>query len=292
MTARYPLVLNGTTIQELQSGDTIAGVTVDLTSQVTGTLPVANGGTGVTTSSGASSVVLRDANANITYNNSIPGYATTTTSDGTTTLTVASAYDQRFTGTSAQTVKLPDATTMSQGQGFIIDNDSSSNLSLQDGSGGSLGSIVPGMAGYIFCESNSTTAGNWSGYMFVPGGGPSGQVTWGTAGLSMGGGTITNSVWNGTAIGISYGGTNGTATPTSGAVAYGTGSAYAFTAAGTTGQVLTSNGSGAPTWSKPTAYATVTDDTSTNATRYLLFANQTTGNLTTEYTSSTKLQLT
>ena len=47
---------------------------------------------------------------------------------------------------------------------------------------------------------------------------------------------------------IANGGTNGTATPTSGAVAYGTSTAYAFTAAGTVGQVLTSNGSGTPTW--------------------------------------------
>jgi hypothetical protein len=91
-------------------------------------------------------------------------------------------------------------------------------------------------------------------------------------------------------IAIAQGGTNGTATPTAGAVAYGTGTAYAFTGAGTSGQVLTSNGSGTPTWTTPTAYATVTDDTTTNATRYPLFANVTTGNLTTEYTSSTKYQ--
>jgi len=63
-----------------------------------------------------------------------------------------------------------------------------------------------------------------------------------------------------------------------------------FTALGTTGQVLTSNGTSTPTWTTPTSYATVTDDTTTNATRYPLFANQTTGNLTTEYTSSTKYQ--
>ena len=91
-------------------------------------------------------------------------------------------------------------------------------------------------------------------------------------------------------VAIANGGTNATATPTAGAVAYGTGSAYAFTSAGTSGQVLTSNGSSAPTWSTPTAYATVTDDTTTNAVRYVLFANQTTGNLSTEYVSSTKLQ--
>jgi len=50
---------------------------------------------------------------------------------------------------------------------------------------------------------------------------------------------------------IANGGTNATATPTAGAVAYGNGTAYAFTNAGTTGQVLTSNGSGTPTWSTP-----------------------------------------
>jgi len=91
-------------------------------------------------------------------------------------------------------------------------------------------------------------------------------------------------------VAIAQGGTNGTATPTAGAVAYGTGTAYAFTAAGSSGQVLTSNGSGAPTWTNPTAYATVTDDTTTNATRYPLFAATTTGNLSTEYVSSTKFQ--
>ena len=57
---------------------------------------------------------------------------------------------------------------------------------------------------------------------------------------------------------------------------------------GTAGQVLTSNGASAPTWTTPTAYATVTDDTTTNAVRYPLFADQTTGNLATTLVSSTK----
>jgi hypothetical protein len=48
---------------------------------------------------------------------------------------------------------------------------------------------------------------------------------------------------------IANGGTNGTSAPTAGAVPYGTGTAYAFTSAGTAGQVLTSNGASAPTWS-------------------------------------------
>jgi len=60
---------------------------------------------------------------------------------------------------------------------------------------------------------------------------------------------------------------------------------------GSSGQVLTSAGVSSPAvWATPTAYATVTDDTTTNATRYPLFAAVTTGNLTTEYVSSTRLQ--
>jgi hypothetical protein len=59
-------------------------------------------------------------------------------------------------------------------------------------------------------------------------------------------------------------------------------------ATGLAGQVLTSNGLSAPTWTTPTAYATVTDDVTTNAVRYPLFADQTTGNLATTLVSSTK----
>lgn len=56
-------------------------------------------------------------------------------------------------------------------------------------------------------------------------------------------------------LAIANGGTNATATPTAGALTYGTGTAYAFTAAGTSGQLLQSNGAAAPTWFTPT-YAT------------------------------------
>ncbi len=47
---------------------------------------------------------------------------------------------------------------------------------------------------------------------------------------------------------ILNGGTNSTATPTLGGVAYGSGTAYAFTAVGSSGEVLKSNGSATPTW--------------------------------------------
>jgi hypothetical protein len=50
-------------------------------------------------------------------------------------------------------------------------------------------------------------------------------------------------------LAIAQGGTNSNATATAGGSAYGTGTAFAFTAAGTAGQVLTSAGASAPTWS-------------------------------------------
>lgn len=48
---------------------------------------------------------------------------------------------------------------------------------------------------------------------------------------------------------IARGGTNTNATPTAGTVAYGTGTAIAYSAVGTAGQALVSNGSSAPSWS-------------------------------------------
>jgi hypothetical protein len=51
---------------------------------------------------------------------------------------------------------------------------------------------------------------------------------------------------------ITSGGTNSSATPTAGAVVYGTGTTYAFTPAGSVGKVLTSGGATIPTWTTPT----------------------------------------
>ena len=63
-----------------------------------------------------------------------------------------------------------------------------------------------------------------------------------------------------------------------------------FTAAGTTGQVLTSNGTSVPTWTNASGGVSITDDTTTISARYPLFAAVTSGSISTEYVSSTKLQ--
>jgi hypothetical protein len=55
--------------------------------------------------------------------------------------------------------------------------------------------------------------------------------------------------------------------------------------------VLQSAGAGSPAvWATPANGITIADDTSTNATRYLVFTSATTGTVTTQNVSSTKLQ--
>ena len=61
---------------------------------------------------------------------------------------------------------------------------------------------------------------------------------------------------------IANGGTNSTATPTNGGITYGTGTAQAYSAAGTSGQVLRSNGAAAPTW---IAQSSIAAGSATNA---------------------------
>ena len=94
--------------------------------------------------------------------------------------------------------------------------------------------------------------------------------------LSSSGGNTPN-ITLGT-IPIANGGTNGTATPTNGGVAYGTGTAYAFTTAGTAGQILQSNGAAAPTWvAAPATTLTIGSSVVSGATAGRLLLTTTSG---------------
>jgi len=250
-----------------------------------GTLNVANGGTGVTSSSGANSVVLRDANGNIFTNCLFEGYLSQAASGTTIVLTASSAQNFVITGSGGQTIKLPNATTLPAGAIFTFNNNQTSgSIIVQNNSSTTVATINSGGYVAVVLTDNSIAAGSWDRHDQTPS-----NTSWSTNTLDYPG-SITSATWNGNTIAISKGGTNGTATPTAGAIAYGTGTAYAFTAAGSTGQVLTSNGSGVPTWSSAGTSITLSDDTTTNATRYPLFAAATSGTVSTEYTSSTKYQ--
>lgn len=61
-------------------------------------------------------------------------------------------------------------------------------------------------------------------------------------------GTVTSGTWSATDISLAAGGTNASLTAVSGGIIYSSSTAMAITSAGTTGQVLTSNGASAPTW--------------------------------------------
>ena len=65
-------------------------------------------------------------------------------------------------------------------------------------------------------------------------------------------GSVTGTASNVTGfVAIANGGTNSTAEATAGGIGYGTGTAHAYTGAGTTGQILSSTGAGVPTWVTP-----------------------------------------
>jgi hypothetical protein len=109
--------------------------------------------------------------------------------------------------------------------------------------------VTNGGTGAASFTSNGILYGNSTSAIQVTGAGTGNSVLLATGGAPIWGAVVlssSNSV-TGT-LGISNGGTNATTTPTSGAVAYGTGTAYAFTLAGTGESVLISNGA-IPIWS-------------------------------------------
>jgi hypothetical protein len=166
------------------------------------TVGVAYGGTGVTASSGPNSVVLRDANGNITgVNNVEVGITFTTASGGTTNLTAASTQIQILTGSANHIFRLPDATTLLAGTFYTVSNASSGVLTIQDNAGVTLETVDQGGAAQVLCLSIGTSAGSWGFRVFA-----ASNVTWGNANLDYNG-TITSATWQGDTVEPAYGGT-------------------------------------------------------------------------------------
>jgi len=166
------------------------------------TVGVAYGGTGVTASSGANSVVLRDANENITVNRINQGLQTITASGGTTVLDAASDFNQALVGTGGQTFRLPDATTLSETTTFQFNNNASGTLTIENNAGTTVGTVAPGGAAGMALLSTATSGGTWDVHAYIPE-----NVTWGTNALALGSTVITGGLWNGGTISSAYGGT-------------------------------------------------------------------------------------
>ena len=166
------------------------------------TIAVAYGGTGVTSSSGANSVMLRDANQNVAVNRLNQSNTNTTAAGGVTALTTASSYIHTLSGTGNQTYTMPDATTLSTGVAFLFNNMATGTLTLQDYATGSIGTIPSGGAGAVFLTVNATVGGTWDLHAYLPEG-----VTFGTNAFNLGTSVITGGTWNGGTITSAYGGT-------------------------------------------------------------------------------------
>ena len=282
-----PLTLTGNTVSVFVTYPAEKSVNLNASGNVTAlgtvtsgtwngsTIGVAYGGTGVTSSSGPNSVVLRDANSNITINRLNQGTQTITAAAGVTNLTAASQYNQTLVGTGTQTFRLPDATTLTDTTAFQFNNNATGTLTITDYAAATVGTVAPGGAASIALLDNSTVGGTWDVHGYIPE-----NVTWGTNALSLGSTVITGGTWNGGTIGTAYGGTglttftaansalystsssaltagtlpvaaggSGATTFTANGVVYGNGtSALGVTSAGTTGQVLVGNTGSAPSW--------------------------------------------
>jgi hypothetical protein len=99
---------------------------------------------------------------NPVINNIKLGYTTTATAAGTTTLTIASNYQQFFTGTTTQTIVLPVTSTLALGMGYSIENNSTGTLTVQSSGLNTITTIPTGVTASFTCILiTGTTAASW-----------------------------------------------------------------------------------------------------------------------------------
>lgn len=118
-------------------------------------------------------------NLTVTYN----GYAndfvcrstSIATASGTTTLTLLSTPIQIFTGALSQNLVLPDATTLTNGKRFWVNNNSSGSIALKDNGGTTIYTFPAGGYGQINLITSTTSNGTWDVHPLAPS-----TVTWGS----------------------------------------------------------------------------------------------------------------
>lgn len=151
-----------TTVLHGNASGTPTFAAVSLTADVSGILPVANGGTNktsVTTAPAATSWAGWDANSNLSANNLLEGFTSTATAAGTTTLVVGSTYQQVFTGSTTQTMQLPVATTLVNGQSFLVINQSTGAVTIQTSGANTLQILPAGTSCVVTCVNTAGGTG-------------------------------------------------------------------------------------------------------------------------------------
>jgi hypothetical protein len=184
---------------------------------------------------------------------------TLTTTDGIANQARAAVINWTASGTVTRNINAPKHSKV-----YVVFNNTGSTQSIVLRGG----PTSPTTGVTIKAGQQAMVAWNGSDFERVGGGDPGGSNTQiqfndngelaGSAGLTWNGTTMTATNLSAgsltlttTPLAIASGGTNSNATPTLGGVGYGTGTAHAYTASGTAGKVLTSNGAAAPTWETP-----------------------------------------
>ena len=240
------------------TGLTTSGGPITTSGTITfaGTLIAANGGTGFSSyavgdmlyASGATTIsklTLGTLNDVLTAGASGPQYV------AQSTLSVGFATNATNATNAVNSTNAVTATNLAGG--------AANRIAYQTGAGATTFAPAPTITNYVLSWNGTTI--DWAS---VPSVTATGNLVGGTAGVvpyqsatNVTAFTTVGSagqplVSNGTGapafatLGINGGGTNSTSVPTAGTVAYGTGTAFAFSTIGTAGQVLVSNGAAAP----------------------------------------------
>ena len=174
---------------------------------------------------------------------SVDADVTLTTTDGVTNQARAAIINWTATGTVTRSITAPAHSKI-----YVVFNNTGGTQDIVFRGAGPTTGVT------IHAGAQAMIAWDGADFSRVGGGDPGGsdtQVQYNNNGELAGSANMTfdgTDLTLGNPLAVGSGGTGNDATPTAGGAVYGDGTKMATTSAGTSGQVLTSNGSSAPTW--------------------------------------------